>query len=275
MPTPNEQLVNERIEQQQGHTDDALALAALLIALLDESEPQLRLVIESNLRVLLDPNVRLNSRAVQARIDSMRNEILAVRTQAFFRVRERLESELGVIINDEWDWLVDLYRRTHGLQVNRNTESFETLFNTPFLGRNFETWITDLATKDAGRIADEVIVGVLQGRSRQRILQAVLGEEDLDGNNGETQRTRNALTQIIDTGLFAMLGLAALDFADSNPLLPRDLYVAVLDSRTTQICRSLHGKVFTRGKGPYPPLHWHCRSIRVALPADGDVPDVP
>lgn len=275
MATPNEQLVQQRIERQQSHVDDVTALTLLLIALLDESEPQVQAIIRSHLQLLQAPNVRLNSVLVQQDIARMREEILAVRTQAFARVRETLESELGIIVNAEWDWLVDLYKRTHNLDVNRNTQSFEQVYDTPWLGRNFDAWVNDLLLKDSARIADEVVIGVLQGQSRTRILQAVLGSEDLDGNNGETQRTRNALRQIIDTGLFALLGIAASDFADSNPLLPRDLYVAVLDNRTTQICRTLHGKVFLRGKGPYPPLHWHCRSIRVALPAEGDVPDVP
>lgn len=276
MPTPNEQLVSEHIERQQGYVDDALALAALLIALLDESEPQVRIIIERHLRTLLAPEAQLHSPAIQGQISTMRQEILAVRTQSFSRIRERLEAELGVIVDGEWNWLVELYRRTHGMQVNRPAaEEFERLFDTPFLGRSFDEWLTDLMVKDASRISDEVIVGVLQGRTRLRILQAVLGEEDLDGNNGETQRTRNALRQIVDTGLFAMLGLAMFEFSDDNPDLPRDLYVAVLDNQTTAICRGYHGKVFARGKGPYPPLHWHCRSRRVPLPVGGEVPDVP
>lgn len=276
MPTANEQLVSERIARQESHTDDALALAALLIALLDESEPQVRVIIERHLQLLQAPGVRLNSPAVQADMGRMREEITAVRTQAFDRVRDQLEDELRLYVSDEQDFFVDLYRRTHGLEVSRNTQAFEQMYDTPWLGRDFDTWINDLATSDANRLTDEVMVGVLQDQTRTRILKAVLGDEDLDGNNGESARTRSQLRNIVDTGLFALLGIAASDFADSNALiLPRDLYVAVLDSRTTHICRSLHGKVFARGNGPYPPLHWHCRSIRVALPAAGDVPDVP
>lgn len=276
MPTPNEQLVSEHIERQQGYVDDALALAALLIALLDESEPQVRIIIERHLRTLLAPEAQLHSPAIQGQISTMRQEILAVRTQSFSRIRERLEAELGVIVDGEWNWLVELYRRTHGMQVNRPAaEEFERLFDTPSLGRSFDEWFTDLMVKDASRIADEVLIGVLQGRTRVRILQAVLGEEDLDGNNGETQRTRNVLRQIVETGLFAMIGLGKTAFSEANPLLPRDLYVAVLDNRTTAICRHYHGKVFEKGKGPHPPIHWNCRSTRIPLPADGDVPNVP
>lgn len=41
-------------------------------------------------------------------------------------------------------------------------------------------------------------------------------------------------------------------------------FVATLDSRTTQQCRSLDGRLFELGAGPVPPLHIGCRSTTVA-----------
>ncbi len=41
-------------------------------------------------------------------------------------------------------------------------------------------------------------------------------------------------------------------------------FVATLDGRTTQICRSLDGKLFELGAGPIPPVHIGCRSTTVA-----------
>jgi SPP1 gp7 family putative phage head morphogenesis protein len=41
-------------------------------------------------------------------------------------------------------------------------------------------------------------------------------------------------------------------------------FVATLDSRTTQTCRSLDGRLFELGAGPVPPLHVNCRSTTVA-----------
>jgi len=38
-------------------------------------------------------------------------------------------------------------------------------------------------------------------------------------------------------------------------------YVAILDTRTTEICRRLGGRVFQLGKGPRPPRHFQCRSF--------------
>jgi len=41
-------------------------------------------------------------------------------------------------------------------------------------------------------------------------------------------------------------------------------WVAILDSKTSQICRSLDGQVFPFGKGPLPPAHPNCRSTVAA-----------
>ena len=41
--------------------------------------------------------------------------------------------------------------------------------------------------------------------------------------------------------------------------------MATLDSRTTHICMSLDGNKYEIGKGPIPPVHFQCRSMRVAI----------
>ena len=49
-----------------------------------------------------------------------------------------------------------------------------------------------------------------------------------------------------------------------------ELFVATLDGRTSAICRKNDGKIFPVGEGPIPPLHFRCRSLRVAV-LDGEV----
>jgi hypothetical protein len=46
----------------------------------------------------------------------------------------------------------------------------------------------------------------------------------------------------------------------------RYLWVSVLDSKTSAVCRSLDGEVFVYGTGPVPPAHPNCRSSIVNLP---------
>lgn len=51
-------------------------------------------------------------------------------------------------------------------------------------------------------------------------------------------------------------------------LFQGDEWVATLDSRTTLICGGRDGQIFPVGKGPFPPAHWNCRSVRVPVLKD-------
>lgn len=53
-----------------------------------------------------------------------------------------------------------------------------------------------------------------------------------------------------------------------SKLFTLEQYVAVLDSRTTKLCRGLDGKRFPLGEGPIPPLHMNCRSNRILVLPD-------
>ncbi len=279
MATQNQQLVDSQVERQEAEKAKAAAIALAIVALLDESEPELRLILERYIAALSQPGIDLSSPVVQAQIGQMRQEILVLRATAMDRADRQLSVELAREVEEEWDFLVTLYATTLALTLARPASTrFPSIRDTAFLGRDLETWLTDLAVADANRIADQVVIGLIRQESREEILRAVLGEQNFDGNNGATQVTRNALTGIVVSATFAVLAQAKktlLEEGSNNLLLPRELYVAVLDNRTTAICRSLNGKVYPAGSGPYPPLHWNCRSTRVPLPPQGEVPELP
>ena len=51
----------------------------------------------------------------------------------------------------------------------------------------------------------------------------------------------------------------------NSDVVEAERYTATLDSRTTAECGGLDGKVFPIGKGPLPPIHWNCRSVRTPI----------
>ena len=55
------------------------------------------------------------------------------------------------------------------------------------------------------------------------------------------------------------------DDDDDELFVGQYTYIAVIDERTTQRCRSLHQKTFVYGGGPLPPQHYNCRSEIVPL----------
>lgn len=51
----------------------------------------------------------------------------------------------------------------------------------------------------------------------------------------------------------------------TSELIKKIRYNAILDSRTTDICRDLNGKIFNVGEGPRPPQHFNCRSFTTVV----------
>jgi SPP1 gp7 family putative phage head morphogenesis protein len=43
------------------------------------------------------------------------------------------------------------------------------------------------------------------------------------------------------------------------------VYVAILDDVTTEFCRKHNGRIYEANKGPLPPVHINCRSVRVPV----------
>ena len=136
----------------------------------------------------------------------------------------------------------------------------------PFECKTMSQWARDLARADRNRIESKIKICLVQGESIPEISRRVTGSVRLRGRNGVTQITRRQAEAIARTATNAIANQARREFHKANAdILTVELYVATLDAGTTPICRSLDGKRFKMGKGPIPPLHFNCRSLRVAL----------
>lgn len=141
----------------------------------------------------------------------------------------------------------------------------------PFEGRVLREWASKMKADDLRRIENAVKIGMVQGDSSAAIARRVVGTRAQRGTNGVTQATRREVDAVTRTMVNAMSNEARRAYYVENiDIFPKEQYVATLDSRTTPICRSLDGKIFDTGDGPHPPLHFMCRSLRIAV-IDGTV----
>lgn len=141
------------------------------------------------------------------------------------------------------------------------------LVNTnPFEGRILKEWARDIRAADLRRIKDQITIGVTQGESSRVISRRVVGSATLQGRNGVTQITRNNAVAITRTAVNSYSNDAReLFFKENQDLFEEEMFVATLDDRTTTVCAANDGKTFKVGEGPKPPLHFNCRSLRVAV----------
>lgn len=136
----------------------------------------------------------------------------------------------------------------------------------PFQGRDSRAWIESAREAETRRIRQSIFAGVGAGQGPAAVARLVVGSGALHGRDGATQTSRNHLDTLVRTAVLHTASQAKGAFRAANPqVLTREQYVAVLDDRTTALCRGLNGHRYAIGKGPIPPLHMNCRSSRVLV----------
>lgn len=136
----------------------------------------------------------------------------------------------------------------------------------PFEGRLLKDWAASMANEDLRRIHAAIQAGMVAGEDHATIARRVVGTGRLMGADGVTEMTRQSVQTIVRTAVqhVANGGRAAF-FNENKDIIDEEQFVATLDSRTTPICRALDGKKYPVGKGPQPPIHMNCRSLRIAV----------
>jgi SPP1 gp7 family putative phage head morphogenesis protein len=132
-------------------------------------------------------------------------------------------------------------------------------------GKLLEPFIEGWAATERARIVNAVRLGFSQGQTNFQIIQAIRGTKAAnytDGILGISSRNADA---VVRTAVQHVANTARFETWNANDdVVTGYRWVSTLDSRTTQVCRSLDGRVFKMDKGPQPPAHIRCRSTTVA-----------
>jgi SPP1 gp7 family putative phage head morphogenesis protein len=265
----NKVLLYAIIRQQVGLSSFSDAVANQVNKILLATEADIRATIEKR---LIDYSGRLTPGALE-RLEKIEKTIKTIRSkkwsEAFWVVREELLS----VSKAEAEFLVKAYTTAAPVIIDFAAPSAELLrtlaLSKPLRGRVLRQWFKDVSEADIRRITSQIKIGLLQGEPTPRIVSRVLGTPRLKRRDGVTHISRHQASSIVRTAILSVANSVREEFFRMNEaLFSEELYVATLDSRTTPICRALDGKKFPVGVGPKPPLHFSCRSLRVALLGD-------
>lgn len=140
-------------------------------------------------------------------------------------------------------------------------------------GKTLAAYLGAWAAHEVGRGSNLVRVAIAEGWSITDLTVAFTGTRRnryTDGLFGSARRnTATAIRTAIQHVSSATRSnvIARMLFRPKKGLQKGALgyrWVSILDSTTSQICRSLDGRLFRFGKGPLPPAHPNCRSTIVA-----------
>lgn len=144
-----------------------------------------------------------------------------------------LEIELGVPVLDK----------------KRIISMFES-FNIE--GLNLNQWLSKIEANAAQRIIKASKDSFVLNESRRESAKRLQGALDVSRKSAEGL-AHNAVHQAWN---FAEMEY----FKESQQRLKGFRFMAELDRKTTPLCVSLDGRIFSVSEAPKPPLHWKCRS---------------
>ena len=114
-----------------------------------------------------------------------------------------------------------------------------------------------------------------EGRTIQQLVTEIRGTKKANFKDGLMAASRRNAEAIARTSTqhVAQASRTALWEANDD-IVEGVIFVATLDSRTTEQCQALDGRVFPLDSGPRPPLHINCRSTTIPkLPKELDFLD--
>ena len=265
---------NDEIRDQLlAHQVDLLrfgeGLANRIKRLLNRAEPELR----SKLRARLDRIAALGfdpGPATTRRMQKTSRLIAEINRPTFDEINRLVREELVGLAQGETLFTAGVITDTlpvafePALPTGRELRGI--VFARPFQNRILRDWLTTFETGDRRRMMDEIRQGLVFLETPTQISRRIFGTRALGGTDGVREITRRGALTLAQTATSAISNATRQSlYAKNARVIPREHYVATLDSRTTPICRSLDGETFPVGEGPIPPLHMNCRSIRVPV----------
>jgi len=235
-----------------------------IIELLNKTEKD----IEGMIRSRLAGDKALSPRRLR-RAEELVQSIRSLRNGAWDKADAELYAAMREFIGKEASFLGTTLEAVVPVQFAANLPSKATLMalvrDLPFEGRILSSWARSIRRSDLQRIEDAIKIGVVQGESSAAIARRVIGTGAMGGRDGVVQATRRHVQAVTRTAVVHYSTAARSSFFEANSdIFDKEIFVATLDGRTTAICRSLDGEKFPITEGPMPPLHFQCRSLRVA-----------
>lgn len=124
-------------------------------------------------------------------------------------------------------------------------------------------FVNGFATSAAKSVENIIMKGYANGDTTSAILAEIIGTKDANFRDGAFARINAQNSAVIDTALQHVSSVVQAGIA--SIFYRRYRWVSVIDSSTTEICRSRNGKIYEYGKGPLPPAHIRCRSKTVPV----------
>jgi SPP1 gp7 family putative phage head morphogenesis protein len=137
----------------------------------------------------------------------------------------------------------------------------------PDNGKLLKAFIAETNSKQLRAVENALRSGYYQGLTTQEVIRNIRGTKAAGFKNGILARVGNSIDAVTRTALQHSAVQAREETWRANSDIVKQVrWASVLDRVTSQICRSMDGRIFDLDKGPRAPIHIKCRSTMVAVP---------
>ena len=260
----NERLFRASVLHQVLLSRQSNGVVAAILKLIREADDDILANLQARLGVLSQTDLdRLASGkgGETTRLARLLEYIRSLESQGRELIETGLTNELEGLATAEAAFQQAVLARSAPVALQISVPAVTTLEaavrSRPFQGRILREWASQWGKVRKQKVMAEIRQGVLQGDGERAMARRV---RDVLGGSQRSARmiARTAHTHVTN--------YARERVAERNEdLIAGERYTAILDRRTSAICRSLDGKVYPIGEGPRPPQHPNCRSFTVSV----------
>lgn len=219
----------------------------------------------------LDPNA-VATRFRRRRLDRLLADIRRQQIQVREALGKELTEELRAVAENERLFQRKLLLLAAGRRVvNRFDFVTAARVKAAATSRPFQSlhlrWATtgehvdELFRRRIKLVQDQIRIGIVEAQSTPQIVRSIRGTATLGFQDGILEVSRRAANTMTRTAVNHVANASRqVMYEENEDIIIGIRYLAILDNRTTAICRALDGQVFPIDQGPRPPQHPNCRS---------------
>lgn len=235
-----------------------------MLSLLSQSDDELT----AKLRIALE-NLSGTKFSID-RIEAQLQSIYEINASLYREMQTALDAELSDFAEYETSWQQRDMQKVLPVDVPftriGTSQIYAAAVARPFQGRLLSEWMDELETEAAKRVRDAVRLGIIQNETTDQIVRRIRGTRAMGYKDGLIAISRRQAATIVRTAISHTASVARNAVYEANrSVIANEIWVSVLDSRTSPECQQLDGKIFKLGAGPYPPIHFNCRSVRLPV----------
>lgn len=246
----NQQLLDSQLRHKLLLLGFSKQVANEVVLFLRKTEPAIRRLI------LQQFTFKVTGRRLLARLRQTEARLRLLRGEGWARAKQHVTDAMEEMLDRE----PAQFEREAGTEFARSEKSnLLILAGTMVAGQTLKELLEQLEESDVRRHIVNLRIGVLAGEDVTKLLRRLTGRNALSN-----ARLLDNVQAITATASSVLSDAVRYEMVRANrSVFDFEIWVSILDRRTTDACRKLHKKRFPVGEGPYPGYHIHCRSERV------------